>query len=188
MDRKKIAMWLSVLVLAGFSAWTAMTIPDHPEPIPESERKPQQMTYGENTIREEAGGKLFWELTTASTPVDMKTQATTFKDAKGKNNFPDRKGARLTAAGRSYDSKKKVVKLEGGVEAVMSDGTKLTSEALEWVGAKDVLIATGKAHVEKDDMTLDADRIEGREQFQNFKAKGSVHLVKDKKKKGAESK
>lgn len=192
MNRKKIAIWASLLIAVGFVAWTALSIPDPPEPVPANAQKPKEMVYGQNTIREEIGGKLLWEITTSSTSMDMKTQSTVFKDAKGKYYFPDGKVADLTAPEGSYDSKTKKVKLVGGVTATMSDGTKLTSKELEWVGDKGRLIATGTAHVEQPGMSIDADRIETWEQFQAFQATGNVHMVQDKSKdkstKGAKAK
>lgn len=188
MNRKKMAIWGGLLLFAVFVAWTVLSVPDHPAPVPENERKPVEMTYGQNTIREEAGGKLLWELTTASTAMDMKSQATRFTDAKGKYYFPDGKALTLTAPSGNYDSKTKNVKLSGGVTAVMSDGTKLTSKELEWVSGKDLLVATGDARVEQPGMRLEADRIEGWDEFKAFRATGKVHFVQEKDKKGETAK
>ena len=121
MNRKKMALWGLLAVFAGFVAWTALSIPEPPAPIPESERKPKEMEYGENTIREEIGGRLLWELTTSSTKMNVDTQATTFKDAKGKYCFEDGRVLTLTAAAGSYDSKTKNLKLTDGVQASLSD-------------------------------------------------------------------
>ena len=43
MNRKKMALWGLLAVFAGFVAWTALSIPEPPAPIPESERKPKEM-------------------------------------------------------------------------------------------------------------------------------------------------
>ncbi len=188
MERKKlIGLGAVIAVFIAFTAWTVFSIPDAPVTEPDP-TKTRQMEYGENTIREEIGGKLLWELTTSSSSMDIKTQATTFKDAKGKYYFPDGKVLTLTAPEGSYDSKTKNIKLKGGVTATMTDDTKLTSKELEWVSGKDRLIATGEARVSQPGMYLEADRVESWNQFQEFQATGHAHLVKEQDKKGAKAK
>ncbi len=188
MERKKIvAIGALAAVFAAFVAWTVFSIPDAPQSQGAS-KKAQEMEYGENTIREEIGGKLIWELKTSSSSMDIKTQSTTFKDAKGKYYFADGKVLTLTAAEGSYDSKTKNVKLTGGVIATTSDGAKLTSKELEWLAGKDRLVATGEARVSQEDTSIEADRIEGWNQFQEFRATGHAHVVKEQDKKGAKAK
>lgn len=185
MERKKlIGIGAIIVAFAALAAWTVFSIPDAPPAKPDA-AKTREMEYGENTIREEIGGKLLWELTTSSTSMDVKTQATTFKAAKGKYYFPDGKVLTLTAPEGSYDSKTRNVKLKGGVVATMTDETKLTSKELEWVSGKDRLIATGEARVSQPGMYLEADRIETWNKFQEFKATGHAHVVKEQDKKGA---
>ncbi len=181
MERKKIAAVGAAVLFAAFAAWTALSVPEPPAPADPNEKK-REMEYGSNTIREEVGGKLIWELTTASSSVDVKTQDTTFKDAKGKYYFADGKELVLTAKEGRYENKTRNIKLMGGVEAVMSDGSKLTSRELEWVAQEDRLVATGKAKVSKPDISLEADRIEGWDQFQEFRATGHAHIVREKEK------
>ena len=188
MERKKlIGLGAVIAVFIAFTAWTVFSIPDAP-PVTADSEKTKEMEYGENTIREEIGGKLLWELTTSSTAMDIKTQSTTFKDAKGKYYFPDGKVLTLTAPEGSYDSKTKNIKLKGGVTATMTDDTKLTSKELEWVSGKDRLVATGEARVSQPGMYLEADRVESWNQFQEFQATGHAHLVKEQDKKGAKAK
>ena len=188
MERKKIAAIGTItVVFAVLVAWTVFSIPDAPQNQDDS-GKAREMEYGENTIREEIGGKLIWELKTSSSSMDIKTQATTFKDAKGRYFFEDGKELTLTAAEGSYDSKTKNVKLTGGVAATTSDGAKLTSKDLEWVAGKDRLVATGEARVSKDDTSIEADCIESWNQFQEFKATGHAHLVKGRDEKGEKKK
>lgn len=188
MERKKL-IGLGALIAAfiAFTAWTVFSIPDAPPEKPDS-KKTREMEYGENTIREEVGGKLLWELTTSSSSMDIKTQATTFKDAKGKYYFPDGKVITLTAPEGSYDSKTKNVKLKGGVTATTSDEEKMTSKELEWVSGKDRLVATGEVKVSQPGMTLEADRVESWNKFQEFRATGHAHLVKEQDKKGETAK
>lgn len=188
MERKKaLVLGAVVAAFAGLTAWAALSIPDAPPPQSDTGKK-REMEYGENTIREELGGKVVWELKTSSSSVDVKTQATTFKDAEGKYYFADGKELTLTAPSGSYDSKTKNVKLAGGVTATVSDGSKLTSKELEWVASKDRLVATGDAKISQPGGSITADRIEGWNQFQEFRATGHAHLVKDDDKKGAEAK
>ena len=184
MERKKrIGLGAVIAVFIAFTAWTVFSIPDAPVTQSDS-TKTRQMEYGENIIREEIGGKLLWELTTSSSAMDVKTQSTTFKDAKGKYYFPDGKVLTLTAPEGSYDSKTKNIKLKGGVTATMTDDTKLTSKELEWVSGKDRLIATGEARVSQPGMYLEADRIETWNEFQEFMAAGHAHIVQEKDEKG----
>ena len=170
MERKKIvAIGALAAVFAAFVAWTVFSIPDAPQSQGAS-KKAEEMEYGENTIREEIGGKLIWELKTSSSSMDIKTQSTTFKDAKGKYYFADGKVLTLTAAEGSYDS------------------AKLISKELEWLAGKDRLVATGEARVSQEDTSIEADRIEGWNQFQEFRATGHAHVVKEQDKKGAKAK
>ena len=188
MERKKlIGLGAIIAAFIAFTAWTVFSIPDAPPEKPDS-KKTREMEYGENTIREEVGGKLLWELTTSSSSMDIKTQATTFKDAKGKYYFPDGKVITLTAPEGSYDSKTKNVKLKGGVTATTSDEEKMTSKELEWVSGKDRLVATGTVKVSQPGMTLEADRVESWNKFQEFRATGHAHLVKEQDKKGEKAK
>ena len=188
MERKKlIGIGAVIVAFAALAAWTVFSIPDAPPAKPDA-AKTREMEYGENTIREEIGGKLLWELTTSSTSMDVKTQATTFKDAKGKYYFPDGKVLTLTAPEGSYDSKTRNVKLKGGVVATMTDETKLTCKELEWVSGKDRMIASGEARVSQPGMYLEADRIETWNKFQEFMATGHAHVVKEQDKKGAKKK
>ena len=188
MERKKlIGLGALIAAFVAFTAWTVFSIPDAPSVKPDAE-KTREMEYGENIIREEIGGKLLWELTTSSSSMDVKTQATTFKDAKGTYYFPDGKVMTLTAPEGSYDSKTKNVKLKGGVTATTSDEAKLTSKELEWVSGKDSLVATGKARISQPGMYVEADRIETWNHFQEFRATGHTHLVKEQDKKGATAK
>lgn len=184
MDRKKVvALGAAVIAFAAFAAWTALSIPE-PPPVQETSQK-QEMEYGKNIIREEVGGKLIWELVTSSSKMDMATQTTEFKDAKGKYFFADGRELTLTAPEGNYNGATKNVKLWGGVTALMSDGTKLTSKELEWLADKECLVATGEAKFTQPGVKLEADRIEGWDEFQEFKATGHAHLEKEKDKKNA---
>ena len=185
--RKLIGIGAVIVVFAALAAWTVFSIPDAPVVKPD-QAKTREMEYGENTIREEIGGKVIWELTTSSTSMDVKTQATTFKDAKGKYYFPDGKVLTLMAPEGSYNSKTKNVKLTGGVTATSTDEMKLTSKELEWVSGKARLIATGEARVSQPGMYVEADRIESWNEFQEFMATGHAHAVKEQDKKGAKAK
>lgn len=188
MERKKlIGLGALIAVFVAFTAWTVFSIPDAP-PVTGDPEKPREMEYGENTIREEIGGKLLWELTMSSSTMDVKTQSSTFKDVKGKYYFADGKVLTLTAPEGSYDSKTKNVKLKGGVTVTTTDDSKLTGKELEWVSGKDRLVATGEARVSQPGMYMEADRIESWNEFQEFRATGHVHAVKEQDKKGAKAK
>jgi len=188
MERKKaVILGLVVAAFVALTAWAALSVPDSP-PVKNDAAKSREMEYGENTIREEVGGKLVWELKTSSSRIDVKTQATVFTDAKGKYFFADGKEMTLTAPLGSYDSKTKNIKLEGGVTVAVSDGSKLTSKELEWEANADRLVATGDAIVSQPGASLKADRIEGWNQFQEFRATGHAHFVKEDDKEGAKAK
>lgn len=188
MERKKlIGLGAIVAVFIIFTVWTVFSIPD--APVTQTDpKKTRQMEYGENTIREEIDGKLLWEITTSSSKMDVKTYATTFKDAKGKYYFADGRVLTVTAPEGSYDSKKKNVKLKGGVTVTTTDDKKLTSKQLEWISGKDRLVATGEAKVSQPGMYVEADRIESWNEFQRFRATGHAHLVREQDKKGVNAK
>ena len=66
MERKKLVIIGTIVAaFAVFVAWAVLTIPDGPPPIQGDPAKAREMEYGENTIREEIGGKLVWELQTS---------------------------------------------------------------------------------------------------------------------------
>lgn len=175
-NRGKTILGVLAAVVVGFVIWTVTTVPK--PPAEEKKTGPVEMEYGANTIREEKGGRLVWELTTESSSMDINTQATKFKNATGKYCFEDGRVLTVKAPSGSYDSAKHRVKLSGGVTAEISDGTKLVGETLEWVETDGRLVAEGNARVSRPDILATGDRIEAWDQFENIRATGHAHIEK----------
>ena len=166
----------ALIILAVGLAWTGLTIPSEPAESPE---EPRAMEYQSNFLSEEKNGRVIWDLRSESTTVDMATQATVFKNPIAHYYREDGTVLTLTAPDGTYASDTKNVKLFGGVKATVTDGSALTSNALEWVAGEDRLVATGKAVLSRPGIEARGDKIEAQEAFTVFRAEGNAYIKKE---------
>ena len=177
MNRKRTPLIVAALfALAAGIAWTVFTVPEEPAEAPE---EPKAMEYQSNFLSEEKNGRVIWDLAAESSTVDMATQGTIFKNPVGHYYREDGTVLTLTAPGGRYDSGTKNVKLSGGVKAVATDGSTLTSEELEWVAGEDRLIATGSAVFSQPGIEVRGNKIEAQAAFTIFRAEGHAYIKKE---------
>jgi len=175
--RQKVLAGMGLLLFLGVVVWAVVTVPDPPEAEPEQGGQ-RLMTYDNNTISEEKNGRKIWELTAEHTEVDIDTHNTVMTGITGHFYAEDGRQAELKAESGSYDDKTKNIKLTGGIEVETSDGARLTSKELEWLGKEEILAAIGDARVTKEDMLATGERIESGDAFNKIKITGKAHIEK----------
>ena len=152
--------------------WAVFSVPEPPdEEVIKAERI---MRYDENTISAEEDGKTTWRLVAKDMAVDVDTNDATFGKIEGAFYGEDGRELHITAPRGTYNAKTYALHLEGGVTVETNDGMRLTSDALDWNDAESLLAAVGNAelvHAEKE-LTATGDRIESRDGFTKFAAKG----------------
>ena len=178
MDKK----WKILLSALGIGfvclvVWVVTNTPDAPPPVDKIE-PPMTMEYVGNTISEEVNGVKIWDLTAEKVIVDVKTQNAELRNLTGHFYQQDGKSIELRAKYGNYDNTSKNVHVEGDVTITTDDNAKLTSVKLDWINADNLLIATDKVQISKDDIRASGDRAESSDGFKNFKLKGRAHIIK----------
>lgn len=177
--RQKVLIGMGLLLALGVVVWAVVTVPEAPaqKPLPEG---PKLMTYDNNTLSAEQNGRTLWELTAEHTEVDVDTRRTELRGITGHFYAEDGGRVDIKAEQGHYDDVSKNIKLTGHIEVENSEGARLTSDELEWLAKEEILAASGKARVTKDDMLGSGDRIESSDAFNKFKISGHAHLEKGK--------
>ena len=175
----KLKIFLAALGI-GFIClviWVVRTTPDAPPAI-EKVEPPKTMEYEGNTISEEINGVKLWELTADKVTVGIETQVADLTNVVGHFYQSDGRSIELHADIGSYSNIDKNVHLQGNVVVTTSEGAKLTSDKLDWLSTEEVLIATDKVRITRDDVQAIGDRAESRDGFKKFTLKGRVHIIK----------
>lgn len=152
--------------------WAVLSVPE--PPAEEDVKAERIMYYDTNTIYAEKDGKTMWQLVAKDMAVNVDTNDATFGEIEGVFYGDGGRELHITAPGGSYNAKTYDLHLEGGVTVETNDGMRLTSDALDWNEAQSLLAAVGNAelvHAEKE-LTATGDRIESRDGFTKFSAKG----------------
>ena len=173
----KILVAIILGLFAALVVWVVATTPDAPPPIDKLD-PPSTMEYEGNTFTEERNGEKFFEITSGHMVVDVQTKNATFDDFAGKFYQRDGRVVEISAKRGSYNQQSGDIHIEGGVTVTDSDGSKLTSGALDWIGADEVLVATGDVKISKDDMRAFGDRAESRNGLHHFKLIGNARVLK----------
>ena len=178
MEKKfKLMIAVGVFLFACLVIWVVQTTPKAPTQI-EKVEPPKTMEYEGNTIVEEKDGVKVWEITSEKVRIDSTTQIAEFENVSGKFYQEDGKILELTANNGTYNQQTGEVHMEGNIEALDGDGGTLTSKALDWDGAEEVLIATDNVKITKEDVQAFADRAESRDGFKHFFLKGNARILK----------
>ena len=74
--------------------------------------------------------------------------------------------------------KGKIYREDGGVKATLSTGGEITAEEISWNQKDDIITATGKVKVVKDEHTALADKIVTSSKFDHFKLSGHAEVQK----------
>ena len=178
MDSKvKILLGIIGVLFVGLVIWVVMNTPDEPPPITKIE-PPKIMEYEGNTIIEEQNGVKLYELSAGKMIIDVETQNATFENLDGKFYQPSGRFFQLTAKKGNYNHQSGDIHVEGEVVVTDSEGAKLTGNELDFVGADQILIATGDVKIFKDDMRAYGDTAEAWNGLRHFKLKGNARIVK----------
>ena len=162
--------------------WVVSTTPDAPPPIEKLE-PPSTMEYEGNTITEERRGVRLFEVTSGKMVVDAQTQNAEFENISGKFYQRDGKFVEFSARRGSYNHQRGDIHIEGEISVSNSEGAKLTSEKLDWIGDEGKLIATENVQISREDTRAYADRAEATNGLRHFKLIGNARVIK-----GAENK
>lgn len=176
-NKFKILIAGGVILFACLVVWVVNTTPAEPPPV-EKVAPPSKMEYEGNTIVEEKDGVKLLELYSDKMIVDAKTQNAEFENIHGKLYQADGKFVELKAKKGNYNRKNESVHVEGDVIVTDSEGAKLISGKLDWNSKDDMLVATEKVKLSKDDMRATGDRAEATNGLRHFKLKGNAQVLR----------
>lgn len=183
MEKKyKILIAIGLGLFACLVIWVVATTPDEPPTIEKFE-PPSSMTYESNSIVEEKNGEKLFELNSGKMIVDAVTQNAELEDIQAKLYQSDGSFVELRAKRGSYNHQSGDIHVEGEVNVVDSEGAKLISGKLDYLGEEEILVATEDVKIFKDDMRATGDRAEARNGLRHFNLKGNAHIVKSSKNK-----
>lgn len=174
---------LKMLIVAGLGLfvgvvfWAISTTPTAPPPSEKIE-PPSTMTYENNTITEDKNGVKIFELDSGKMIVDAATQNAELLDVQAKFYQEDGNFVQLTAKRGNYHHQTGNIHVEGDVKVIDSKGAKLFSGKLDWLNKDEILIATEKVKISKDDMRAYSDRAEATNGLRHFKLKGNAHILR----------
>ncbi len=176
-SRGKILLSIFGIAFVALIIWVVQTTPDSPPPI-DKVKPPTSMEYEGNTISEEVNGVKIWDLTADKVTIDIKTQNAELQNIVGHFYQEDGKSIELNADYGTYENDNKNVHVEGHVIVTTSEGAKLTSGKLDWISKDEILIASDKVKILKDDVQATGDRAESKDGFRRFLLKGRAHIIK----------
>ena len=169
-DGKKI-FWgaLAALAVLGVVVWAIWTVPEPPS----LDDAPHIMRYEGNTLRMEKNGRTVWQLTAEAIEANADGKTAEARNIEGVFHEEGRE-LRLTAPHAVYHLESKDLMIDGGVEIRTTDGVALTSREVVWTDAQGTLAAVGDAVLTQAEQGLrvTAERIESKDGFQKFTAKG----------------
>lgn len=100
------------------------------------------------------------------------------KGVKGKIYREDGSVIDVTAGGGKINNDDKNFALDRGVKATLSTGGEITAEEISWNQKDDIITATGKVKVVKEEHTALADKIVTSSKFDHFKLSGHAEVQK----------
>ena len=174
----KILLAVFFVLFVCLVVWVVRTTPD--APLPEDRIEPPKfMEYERNTIVEEKNGKKLWELTSDKIIIEADSKDAELEKVEGKFYQEDGKILTLTADKGKYEQKSGDVHVEGNVILTNEDdGSKLTSEKLDWNGKDEKLIAKENVKIYREDVRGFGDYAESSDGFTHFILKGHAKLLK----------
>ena len=175
--RLKILTAILSVLFVCLVVWVVRTTPKAPSPT-EKIDPPTTMEYESNTIVEEKDGVKLWEITSNKVRVDTTTQIAEFENVSGKFYQEDGNTLELTANNGTFNQKTKDIHVEGEVTVTDSEGGKLTSKKLDYLGDDEMIVAEEDVKILKDDMQAFGDRAESKDGFKHFFLKGHARVLK----------
>lgn len=130
------------------------------------------------TVSREQDGKRLWEFSVEELENISGSGEAVLKGVKGKIYREDGSVIDIEAGGGRINNDAKDFALDRGVHAVLSTGGEITAEKVRWQQDKDIIEATGKVKVVKDEHTALADKIVTSTRFDHFKLSGNAEVQK----------
>ena len=122
------------------------------------------------TVSREQDGRRLWEFSVEALESISGSGEAVMKGVKGKID--------VTAGGGKINNDDKNFALDRGVKATLSTGGEITAEEISWNQKDDIITATGKVKVVKDEHTALADKIVTSSKFDHFKLSGHAEVQK----------
>ena len=176
-NKFKILLVALGIAFIGLVVWVVKTTPDEPPPV-EKVEPPKTVEYEGNTISEEKDGVKIWELTADKFTIGIATNIAEMQNIVGHFYQQDGRTIELHADTGTYYGENKNVHLKGHVIVTTSEGAKLTSDNLEWSSVDEIITATDKVKITRDDVFMSGDKAESKDGFRHFKLQGRVHIIK----------
>lgn len=174
MKRYKGWLWLiAVLLVFTVGMWFAFF---GPTSTPEEEQG-ARVAFNGTVIQQEEAGELAWRISAAKIEMDTKTRILYAQDvelifAKGAHQI------HVKATEGTVDNSRKHIELRGTIDVRSEDNAHLHLTNLEYDGNADRLTADGGVVMEKGDMQLRGDRLEGDRILREVRLTGHVELHK----------
>ena len=130
------------------------------------------------TVSPEQDGRRLWEISVEALESISGSGEAVMKGVKGKIYREDGSVIDVTAGGGKINNDDKNFALDRGVKATLSTGGEITAEEISWNQKDDIITATGKVKVVKDEHTALADKIVTSSKFDHFKLSGHAEVQK----------
>jgi len=172
-----IHMLLAAVFLAALFYWLV----EGGDILPAATRatSPLLPTITGGTLSEEKDGKKNWLFNVQQIQMDMKNQQSLLTGIDGKIYRPGGGVIEVTAQSGLYNQKTKEVTLDGGVTARYSEGWTLGCQKMSWTPASDLVVASGKVEITKENLFIAGDLIESDHQLAKVKITGNGLVRKE---------
>lgn len=130
------------------------------------------------TVSREQDGRKLWEFSVDELESISGKGEAVMKGVKGKIYREDGSVIDVVAGGGRINNDDKNFALDRGVKATLSTGGEITAEEVAWNQKDDVITASGKVKVVKDEHTALADKIITSSKFDHFKLSGHAEVQK----------
>ena len=124
------------------------------------------------------GSSIKWSLDSKGWLTISGSGEAVMKGVKGKIYREDGSVIDVMAGGGKINNDDKNFALDRGVKATLSTGGEITAEEIRWNQKDDIITATGKVKVVKDEHTALADKIVTSSKFDHFKLSGHAEVQK----------
>ncbi len=130
------------------------------------------------SISREQDGRKLWEFSVEELESISGSGEAVMKGVKGKIYREDGSVVDVVAGGGRINNDNKDFALDRGVKATLSTGGEITAQEVRWQQKDDVITASGKVKVVKDEHTALADKIVTSSKFDHFKLSGHAEVQK----------
>lgn len=131
-----------------------------------------------STIVQQKDGKPEWELTAAQITVDKDHNIVVLSSVKGIFYRDDGTTINITAPRAVLNTQTKDIALDGGVEAISSDGAQFTAPVAEWQEQTRRFIGRGGVRYVRGDTVITGDTMTADNNLQHVQMQGNAHVVK----------